>query len=313
MIIAITPFPSIEYIYEIQQLIPNCSLASKTVSLNILSKGIYCSQMIKVLQEEPMLLSSLGGFAGKSIKHYLDKSKVKSDVVWSDYETPHQVKIVLESSKDYYDLCSSEPILLDKELVKLSNKLKSHIKKVSTLIISGKLPKGQNPKIFEEWIHESKLHNVKTILSTGQKEVLAYALEEKPHTLMFTVEQLKQLDWYAPSYAEIIQNLVPLLGNGIHYICVYMKNEGALVLSKNKYCLVNSPIKLPNLNNTAASGAFLGALAVSINRQYEQEKMAKLSLCASLAANDNVNRVICSRKDIESKLKKTKVKQLILN
>ena len=94
MIITITPFPSIEYIYGIEEFTPNCQISSKNVSLNVLSKGVYSAQMMKVLQEEPILLSSFGGFAGKSIKHYLDKAKVKSDIVWTDYETPHQVKIL---------------------------------------------------------------------------------------------------------------------------------------------------------------------------------------------------------------------------
>ncbi len=56
---------------------------------------------INILQEEPILISP-GGFVGKSIKHYLDKSKVKTDIIWTDSKTPHQIKIMLKKSTDYY-------------------------------------------------------------------------------------------------------------------------------------------------------------------------------------------------------------------
>lgn len=312
MIITLTPFPSMEYIYSVEEFKPNKLLSSRNVSLNILSKGVYSAQMIKILQEEPILISSFGGFAGKSIKHYLDKSKIKSDIVWTEYETPHQVKIMLQHSTEDYTLRSEEPFMLDKELIKLSHKLHTHIKKVSTLVLSGKFPTCQNSYIFKDWIKLGKEHNVKTIVSTGQKEVWNHVIEEKPYALLLTEEQLKDLAFETEDLNHMIKSLIPYLGGGLHFICVYLKNRGALVLCKNKYCHVHSTLHLSSQNNTAASGAFLGALAISINRKYEQEKMAKLCLAAALSADDNVTHCICNRKEIDFKYKKTKVQQLEL-
>ena len=312
LIITLTPFPSIEYIYSVEEFKPKKLLTSTNVSLNILSKGIYSAQMMKVLQEEPMIISSFGGFAGKSIKHYLDKSKIKSDILWSEYETPHQVKIILEHTMDDYTLRSQEPFTFDQELAKLTYKLKGHIKKVSTLVLSGKVPAGQDVGIFKEWIMMGKAHNVKTIVSTGQLEIWSILKEEKPYAILLTEDQLKDLGYDTTSYEEMIREMVDYLGNGLHYICVYLKNRGALVLSKNKYCLVRSPFQLVNQNNTATSGAFLGALAIAINRQYEQEKLAKLCLAAALSADDNVAHRICTRKDVEYRYKKTKVKTILI-
>ena len=310
LIITLTPFPSIEYIYSVEEFEPNKLLTSKNVSLNILSKGVYSAQMMKVLQEEPILISSFGGFAGKSIKHYLDTSKIKSDIVWTEYETPHQVKIILQHLEEDYTLRSQEAFTLDKELIRLGHKLNAHIKKVSTLVLSGKLPLNQNPGIYSDWIRIAKQHNVKTIVSTGQKEVWTHLMFEKPYALLFTEEQLNDLEFETDDLSELTKSLVGYLGEGLHFICVYLKNRGALVLSKNNYCHVQSSFHLLNPSNTAASGAFLGALAIGINRKYEQERIAKLCLAASLSANDNVTHRICTRKDVEYRYKKTKVKQI---
>ena len=312
LIITLTPFPSIEYIYRVEVFEPQKVLTSKNVSLNILSKGVYSAQMMKVLQEEPILISSFGGFAGKSIKHYLDKSKVKSDIVWTEYETPHQVKIIASYQAQEYTLRSQEPFTFDKECIKLTHKLNTHIKKVSTLVLSGKIPVHQDILHYAEWIQIAKSHNVKTIVSTGQKEVWDSILEEKPYTILLTEEQLKDLGFETTSIEEMIHVLKDYLGEGLHYICVYLKNRGAIILSKHKYCYVQSSFHLLNQNNTATSGAFLGALAIAINRGYEQEKMAKLCLAAALSADGNAAHRICTRKDIDYRYKKTKVKQIIL-
>ena len=308
MIITLTPFPSIEYIYSVEELALGQSIPSKNVSLNILSKGVYSAQMMKVLQEEPLIISACGGFAGKSIKHYLDKGKIKSDLVWTEYETPHRVKIILERTLEDYTLLSSEAYTLQYELERLNYKLKQHIHKVSTLILSGQLPKGQPTHIFKTWINLAKHHNVKTIVSTGQKEVWETILPARPYAILLTEEQIKSIGLMQEvTYEACVSLLAPLLGNGIHYICVYLKNRGALILSKQQYCLVQANTHLMNPDNTATSGAFLGTLAVCINRQYEQEKTAKLCLAAALAADDNVMHKICKRKEVEYRYKKTKV------
>ena len=310
MIITVAPFPAIEYIYGVEGLVADKEQAARHVSLNILSKGIYGAQMMKVLQEEPILLSSMGGFAGKYIKHYLDKSRVKSDIVWTDYETAQHIKIVDENLMKSYAIKADDTSPSNKESSLITQKLRGHIKKVSTLVLAGKVPDGINPEIYKDWVKEGKAHNVKAIVSTGQKEILDAVMTEMPYVLMFTESQLVKLNLMSEQIEEIVQNVAPFLKQGVHYVCVYLKQRGALILSKNKYCMVESLFQLVHKDNPAASGAFLGALAVGINRKYEQEKFAKICLAASLAANDNVNHRICTKKDIDCRLKKMKVREL---
>lgn len=310
MIITVAPFPAIEYIYGVEALAADEEQMARHVSLNILSKGIYSAQMMKVLQEEPILLSSMGGFAGKYIKHYLDKSKVKADIVWTDYETPQYVKIVDEHLMKNYTI-KTDPIMPgEKESNLMTQKLRGHIKNVSTLVLAGAVPESMPKNIYKEWIKEAKAHNVKVIVSTGQKDVLEAVMTEVPYVLMFTEDQLNKLGLMSTQIEEITNKMSVYLKQGVHYVCVYLKQKGALVLSKSKYCRVESMFQLVHKDNTAASGAFLGALAVGINRKYEQEKFAKICLAASLAANDNVNHRICTKKDIDCRIKKMKVREL---
>lgn len=139
MIVTIILLPSIEYIYNIDGLKVNTPTISDGGSLSILSEGVYGAQIMRVLQDETILLGITGGFTGKYIKYYLDKSKIKSDLVWSTYETPHRIKILEKATKNYYLLENNKDKALEKELVKLTQKLKEYMSKLTTLVLSGDL------------------------------------------------------------------------------------------------------------------------------------------------------------------------------
>ena len=127
---------------------------------------------------------------------------------------------------------------------------------------------------------------------------------------MFTDHQLEALGYNVVTIEGLLDQLIPLFEHGVHYIGIYLKEKGAIMLAKNKYCLVETSYMPTTPHNTAASGAFLGAFAIGINRKYELERFSKLCLAAALAAHSNVNQQICTRKDVEVRLKKTKIRQL---
>lgn len=291
MIMMLTPFPSVKYIYSSEDYEMQHASPSKSISLNILSKGVYSAQIMKVLQEDPLFISILSGFAGKTVKHYLNKAKIKSDIVWTDRS-----------------IHGHEPYFSEKEISILNYKLNHHIKDVSTLVLSGILPIGHETSMYHKWVSTAQKYNIKVVISTGQKKVWQTLLQMKPYAVLLTEAQLKNLGYPSEDYEAIIKAMRPHLGNGLHYICIDLKNRGALILAKNKYCLVQSPVQLVNKYNTGASGAFLGALAIGINRKYEQEKIGKLCLASALVADDNILRPICNRSQIESQYKKVKIK-----
>ncbi|PHV70678.1 hypothetical protein CS063_09095 [Sporanaerobium hydrogeniformans] len=319
MIVTVAPFPSIEYIYQIDRLMPHCEIEASHVSLSILSKCIHSAEIIKILQGEPLLLSSLGGFAGKYIKHYLDKAKIKSDIIWSDLETPHKMKIVLESSSDTYLLQAgqgqfAQSEALHKRMIKLTQKLRTYLNQVSTLVIGGYLPDCIEDDFYGLWIKEAKKYNIKTLISTGQPKLLEKVIEESPYALLFTEKQLETLGIVYANEHELLTQLLPYFDKGIHYIGLYLKEKGAYMLSKHKLCAISfhNQVSLSK-ENTAASGAFLGAFAIGIQRKYEQEKFFKMCTAAALVACCDVDRPLCSKKDVDTFAKKLKIREINLS
>lgn len=312
MIITVAPCPAVEYLYEVDILNKNKDMEATSTRINILSKGIHSAEVIKILQDEAMVLSLLGGFAGRYIKHHMDKSKLKSDIVWCDSETPHKMCIAASNKLDYYGVTRHNKALTEKDLTRLGQKLKNYYKNVSTMVIAGYLPQQFDSAFYSNIIKESKACNIKTVLSTGQKSVLENALKESPYTLMFTKEQLKSLEINSSSREQIIRAMQGYLNQGIHYVALHLKEEGIYLISKSKICYVETMATMPKEWTNASSGAFLGALAIGINRKYEQEKIAKLAAATACVAKHSENMPLCSKKDIDLLTKKVKVREISL-
>lgn len=312
MIITLTPFPAIEYIYSVDAITTNEVHTINNMVLNILSKGFYSAQIMKVLQEEPIIISNFGGSTGRSIKHYLDKAKIKSDIVWSDSETPHQIKITANNTNEYISITNKEIDIAESSLTRIGYKLIDNLSKVTTLVLSGDIPE-DSIDIYKDWLEKVKQNNIKLVVSSGQKSVWELLMKEKPYSIFLTEAQIKRLELYNEDRGELIKTFSKFLGYGLHYICILLDNNEAITISKHKVCqVVYTHTNLPlEQHHSAKAGAFLGALAISVNRQYEQEKMSKLCLASALSAHGDLSKKICTKKDIDSRYKRTKVIQLV--
>ena len=310
MIITVAPCPAVEYLYEVDTLNKNKDMEATHTKINILSKGIHSAEVIKILQDEAMAISLLGGFAGRYIKHHMDKVKIKSDIVWCDSETPHKMCITVPNKVDYYGVTRHNETLTEKDLLKIEQKLKNYYKNISTIVIAGYLPEQLDTAFYANLIKESKAHNIKVLLSTGQKVVFENALLQKPYAIMFTEEQLRSLGVDVTTIESILEVMKSYLHEGVHYIGLHLKDRGSFLISKSKVCAVEANISTHHEWTSASSGAFLGAFAIGINRKYEQEKIAKLTTATARAAKHTEDMPLCTKRDIDLLVKKVKVREL---
>ncbi len=311
MIIVSSPFPSISYHYTVDSLDTNNNSYVTSNTECIDSIGVNSTYCIKTLQDEPLLLTNLGGVGGRTIKHSLDTCKIKSHSIWIDGNTTHKINIHESRSDKYYSIINANTGLLQKDLLVLSHKLTQNIQKIKTLVVLDELESTAcDYSIYKDWIKEAKEHNVKTIFSTGRQDVLDSLDIQLPYVLMFTQSNLDSLRYDTSSNTTIIAAVRPLLDKGVHYIAVYLKNQESLLISKNKCCLVSSKDATYKCQNSYQEGSFLGALSIGINRKYEMEKIAKISLGAALATSDTKSQCKLTRKCIEEYTKKTKIKEL---
>ena len=94
MIIAVDLLANVDCLYKVNDLIPYSQVDIQDMHVRIVSQVIHGARTIRILQGEVVFTGILGGFIGKYIKHHMDIRKTKSDIIWAEIETPHEIKIV---------------------------------------------------------------------------------------------------------------------------------------------------------------------------------------------------------------------------
>lgn len=310
MITTFDILPSVEYVYNVDKIVPLGNMDAYDFRLNLLSKSIYAANTIKALQADPVFIGILGGVTGRYTKHHMDKSKIKSDIIWSELQTPHKIIVCDKDPNQQITITKQTGQISQIEIKKLEQKLRKYMDRTATLLVEGKLYDGISATMYRQLIEETKKYHIKTIISACDEEILSEVVgsrESVPYGIMFTTEQLHKMGIETTHIDELTSQLTKYLDQGVHYIAVDLQKQGGLLLSKNKFCYIEPLVEFVEPWTLASSAAFLGALAVGIDRKYEQEKIAKLVMASALAVQQYKEEY--SKNHIDQLFKKVKVRE----
>lgn len=310
MIIAVDLLPKVDCSYNVNQLMPHGQMDIQDMKVQVVSQVIHGAQTIRVLQGDAIFVGILGGFIGKYIKHHMDIRKTKSDIIWAQMETPHEIKIADKSVKKKTTLSQSLSLVDLKIVTKLEQKIKLSIKPTTTLLLEGRLLNGVCPGIYSRLIEQGKTYSAKTVITTDEQGVLDVVLEQSPFGLMFTIPQLEKLGIDTSQVEGIVRQLSVYLDKGVRYIGVDLENQGGLLLSKNKSCYIEPVVDETNQWTRESSAAFLGAFTIGIDRKYEQEKIGKLCVATAFAFQQTRESGNYNKNAIDQLVNKVKVREL---
>ncbi len=277
-------------------------------TIEIQSAGVHAAKTIKILQGEPVVHGFLGELNGRYIKNELDRNKIKTSFVWIAAHTQVNTTIVDKTHTQVTNLVNQGIDIQQKEEMYLIKKIHQEMPNGRVMILGNNTPKGLSAAFYQDLIVEGKKQNIKSVLAAEEQQLL-YGLEAIPYAVKLNEKQLQQLNIHGETIEQWLPQLQQWIYKGIHYIALDLGERGAYLLSKNKSCYIEPP-PLRFSYNPLASHAFLGALAVGIERKYEQEKIAKLSLASSLSFMQQTQDQPMKKSDIDSIFKKVKVREI---
>ncbi len=314
MIVTIALNPSVNKLAVVDGLEVNGINTVQDYRMCLGESTIYTAYIIKLLQGEPHVIGFLGGIGGRYIKHFMDKNRIKSDLVFNLAESKSIYRIVDSIHGTETTLLDNGMIVNELNIKNLKHKLQNHIHDAKVMVIGGDLPAGAEFSLIEESVAMANKKGVKIICSL-KGDQLRKALALNPYGVKVnkdTVIDLVQLDPINEGSKDILKALYEVLTrNKVHYMVYDAADEGIYVLSKNKICHVDIRGFMEILDGIGSSDALVGAFAVAVERNYEQEKMAKLILATSLAVKNSKYPVICHRKDIDCYHNKVKVTEIM--
>lgn len=314
MIVTIALNPSINKLAVVDGLEVNGINPVQDYRICLGESTIYTAYIIKLLQGEPHVLGFLGGIGGRYIKHFMDKNRIKSDIVFNLAESKSIYRIVDSIHGTETTLLDNGMIVDEQNIKNLKHKLQHHIHDAKVMILGGDLPAGADYELIEDAVTMGNKKGLKLISALKGVE-LRKSLALSPYGVKVnrdTAADIVQLDPMEEDHQQIVKALYDvLLEHKIHYIVYDAGDEGLYVLSKSKICHVEMKDSIEVLDGIGSSDALVGAFAVAIERKYEQEKMAKLMLATGIAVKNSKYPVICHRKDIDCYYNKVRVKEIM--
>ncbi|GMQ63504.1 PfkB family carbohydrate kinase [Vallitalea maricola] len=313
MIVTIALNPSINKLAVIDGLEVDGENKVQDYRISLGESPIYTAYIIKLLQGEPYVLGFLGGMGGRYIHNVMQKNRIKSDFVFNMGESKSIYRIVDSVNGTQTTLLDDNMLVDERDEKNLKHKLQNRIKDAKIMVLGGDMPRGTDFNLIEDISSVAKKHDIKVITALeGQN--LRKSLNLNPYALKISdknISDLVNVDTLTYDKYYVIKELYDILiSNKIHYM-LYDSNEGLYVLSKNKICKVILSETPEISDGIGASDSMVGAFAVSIERKYEQEKMAKLIMASSIAVKSSKYPTICNRKDIDYYNNKVKIVEIM--
>lgn len=304
MIITIALNPGIEKHLQIEKYNEGTNVPVQQYELRIAGSGIYAAYIMRMLQAEPYVLGFAGGIGGKYIKNFLDKNRIKSNLVTKDKELKTTV-IITNNQGVTTRLVDDEEAFAETDGKNIKHKMVAHLDEAELVFINGAIKHEGSRDIIHESIDNTKEAHKRLLLSLDGWEIQPF-IERSPMAVMLDEKQVEILTEHADSLEDTLEQLREIgVENMIHYIFFQTGNQ-VIGITKNK--ISYGTIHGAALTSVSWSkDALSGAMAIGIKRRYEFERILKLMTAVNYSISEAAYPVLCSRKDVDTYMNKVKI------
>ena len=283
MIVTVTMNPAIDKTVDLEHFEHGSLNRLTNVIMDAGGKGINVSKTVKELGGETLATGFVGGSGGNLIEKVLKEEGIKTDFVQVGGETRTNLKVV-EQNGFVTELNEPGPVINQKEIDALTEKLLGYAGPETLYVIAGSIPNGLNKTIYRDLIMKLKEKGAKVFLD-ADGDLFVNSLEAGPDIIKPNRSELEEyfsMD-YRASEEELIQMGQKLLEKGIGMVAVSLGQMGALFLSKDK--IIRCPgLKVEAHSTVGAGDAMVAAISYSIDKGYSFEECVRLGLATSAGA-----------------------------
>ena len=304
MIVTMALNPGIEKHIQIGQYEEGTTIDVNRYDLRIASSSIYAAYIMRLLQAEPYVLGFAGGIGGRYIKNFLDKNRIKSNLITKDKELKTTIIISAENGTSTR-LIDDEEAFVEADAKNIKHKLVAQIDEAELMVINGDITHSGSRTILMASIDLVQKAHKRLLISLEGKQIMPF-IQCSPFAILLDVQQVEMLTDGAVGLEgslEILRQLA--IKHHIHYIFFPSGNQ-IVGITRNKISYGYIPNATPEIL-TWGKHAVLGGLAIGVKRKYEFEKMIKLMTSIRYAITQNKYPVLCTRKDVDLMTNKAKV------
>lgn len=309
MIVTVTMNPAIDKTVDIDALERGGLNRIRHVELDAGGKGINVSKTIHELGGKSIAVGFIAGSAGKIIRSVMDEWEIENDFIEVSGETRTNTK-VFEKTGELSELNEPGPVVEEKDVRALFDKLESYANENTLFVLAGSVPQGVKKDIYRKIIELVHKKGSKVLLD-ADGELFTSALEAGPDIIKpnkVELEQYAGMDYIA-SEQELLTVAERLMRKGISTIAVSMGKSGAMFLQEG-YKVKCPGLKVKAHSTVGAGDAMVAALSYAWSEGLSPEDTVRMCMAVSAGAVTTIGTKPPSRRTVDSLLEQVVVEKI---
>jgi len=229
-------------------------------------KGINVSEVLTELKIENKATGIVGGNNGRTITSMLENKEVRSDFVWSDFETRQNLKIKEKNTNRETEINEGGKVSQE-NIDDFITSFEKAIKKNKTVVLSGSLPTGVKKNIYAELIEKAEDKDAKVILDSSGKE-FKLALKKAPYLVKPNLEEIENLlGRKINNNCDLENGAKYLLDQGVEVVMISLGAKGAFIASEAEGYRIYTPQVKVSQTTVGAGDTMVAGLAAEIDKK----------------------------------------------
>ncbi|RKZ28317.1 1-phosphofructokinase [bacterium] len=308
MIYTITLNPALDRTIYVEHLLERESIKVLREERYAGGKGIDVSRVIAQLGGESIAIAFLGGYAGKEMEGRLLNEGVAGHFIWTKGET--RINVIAHCIQTGREIRFNfpGPTIQPQELSELVNICRNLSPKPTFAVISGSVPQGVNPVIYENLILTFESQGARVILDTYgeplKKGLLATPFMIKPNR--------KELSELVGTEIETIDDAISSGKEILKYtqvIAVSLGREGLLGITHGGIYLATPP-EVEAVNTVGAGDSTVAAMVIALEKQLPLDEVFRYGAAAGTASTLTEGTATVNVRDFKKILAQTKIKRI---
>ena len=309
MIVTVTMNPAIDKTVDIDALERGGLNRIHHVELDAGGKGINVSKTIHELGGTSLATGFIAGNAGKIIRNVMEEWQIENDFIEVSGETRTNTK-VFESSGELTELNEPGPVVEEKDIKALLEKLLGYAGEDTLFVLAGSVPQGVSKDIYREITNLVHQKGAKVLLD-ADGALFTNALDAAPDIIKPNRAELEQyagMDYIA-SEQELLSVAQKLMEKGIGTVAVSMGKSGAMFLQEG-YQVKCPGLKVKAHSTVGAGDAMVAALSYSWSQGMPMEETVKMCMAVSAGAVTTIGTKPPAKEVVSSLIEQKKKKKM---
>lgn len=263
-------------------------------------KGTDVSRVIVELGGDTKALGFVAGDSGHYLHQVLTHHyMVKTDFIWLENQQTRTNTIIVDLSNNCQTMLNEAgPIVDEKSLHLMAEKIKAYAKQAEYLVFAGSLPKGVPQDFYKQMILVAHEAGTRPVLDTDG-EPLALGIEAAPFMIKPNMEEASRLlKRELSTRADVIAAVKELHAKGIQYVIISMGSKGSIATDGKQLFHVHPP-KVEMKSPVGCGDSVIGGFLFALSSGQDFKAALELGTAAGAATATMEGTQLCRKEDVE--------------